>query len=65
MLFRGIFYVGVLSDHDNESTLFWLIWARGNVMDVFGICHTGGKREEGRWEEVDYGYISVCGVKRV
>ena len=26
--------MGVLPDRDYESTLFWLIWARGNVMDV-------------------------------
>ena len=54
--------MGVLGDHDCESTLFWLIFKievksvewKGCILEHHDVV----KRVEFRWGEVDYGYLS-------
>ena len=58
--------MGVLGDHDYESTLFWLLFGievkwKGCILEH----HDGEKKVECRWGEVDYGYLAGHGVKRV
>ena len=45
--------MGLLADHDSESTPFWLILARGShgcENSGFSKCHVVGKSAECRWE---------------
>ena len=49
--------MGVLPDHDYESTLTWLVWARGNITDVFGKCHSDGIKGGG---QMGRGGLWVC-----
>ena len=61
--------MGVLDDHDCESNSFWMTFGLDTKWWVFKGCfmkhHDCVKRVVRRWGEVDYGYLTVHGVKIV